>query len=230
MTDTGRRVLHGLGELLITAGVVVLLFAGYELWATGLYTSHQQSALAGDLHEAWADVPTISVTATPVPVAPAQLGQGIAILHVPRLGPDWTKVVLEGVSRDILKKGPGHVPGTAAFGQVGNAVVSGHRTTYGAPFGRFAELRPGDLLVVETATSWFTYRLRYQEVVQPTAAEVLLPVPHQPGVAPTEALLTLTTCHPRFSAAQRLITVAALVESRGRGAGPPAALSRPPRA
>jgi sortase A len=81
------------------------------------------------------------------------------VLRIPRLG-DWNDrppVVVEGVSTSDLKKGPGHIPGTALPGELGNVVLSGHRTTYGAPFERFDELRPGDAVVVETRDTWFTY-------------------------------------------------------------------------
>ena len=124
-----------------------------------------------------------------------------------------------------LKTGPGHMPGTAMPGQLGNLVVSGHRTTYGAPFSRLDELEVGDPVVVETRDAWFTYTVTGSEIVAPSAVEVAYPVPGQAGATPTRRLMTLTTCHPRYSARQRLIVSAELSATDAKTGPPPAALS-----
>ena len=107
----------------------------------------------------------------------------------------------------------------------GNVVLSGHRTTYGAPFERFDELQPGDAVVVETRDTWFTYTVRGSRIVAPTAIEVTYPVPGDRAAVPTRRLLTMTTCHPRFSARQRLVVTAELTATSAKAAGPPAALT-----
>ncbi len=161
---------------------------------------------------------------------PVELGSGIAVLRIPRLG-DWNDrppVVVEGVSTADLKKGPGHIPGTALPGEVGNVVLSGHRTTYGAPFERFDELQPGDAVVVETRDTWFTYTVRGTRIVRPSAVEVTYPVPGDPAVRRRrKRLLTMTTCHPRFSARQRMVVSAELTATDAKSGGPPAALALP---
>ena len=210
------RTLRGVGETLITLGVVVLLFCGYELWFTGLETRAEQREARAELLEEWA---APAAPAAAPAVAPVDLGEGLAILRIPRLGRDYAKVVFEGVRPADLRRGPGHVPGTAMPGAVGNTVVSGHRTTYGAPFGQLDELAAGDAVVLETRDAWFTYRLVREEVVSPSEVEVTLPVPRRPGEKPTKALLTLTTCHPRYSARQRLIAYAELVETTRKAPG-----------
>jgi sortase A len=231
--DAVRTLLRGMGQLLITLGVVVLLFCYYELEVTSVYTGQQQDALSHDLADAWAAPPPPATPAAPAssasptggrkPVAVA-LGQGIAVLRVPRLGRDWSRVVLEGVAVPDLKRGPGHYPGTALPGEVGNVVLSGHRTTYGAPFADLDRVRPGDALVLETRDRWYTYRATGTLIVRPTAVEVALPVPGRPGVKPRERLLTLTTCNPKYSASQRLVLQARLASSLAKGPGvvPPA--------
>ena len=157
MTRTGdvvRTGVRGLGEIMITLGLILLLFTFYELQVTGLVTAREQGRLSDDLASSWAE-PSPSrgqsagagtVAAEPTEVA---LGSGLAVLRVPRLGDfnDSPPVVVEGVSVEDLKKGPGHIPGTAMPGEVGNVVLSGHRTTYGQPFNAFGELRPGDAVV-----------------------------------------------------------------------------------
>lgn len=229
MSDAVRTLLRGVGQTLMTLGVVVLLFCAYELWVTGLVTAQEQDRLGDDLRRSWAEPAARPVEVDPkdapasVPVS-RELGQGIAVLHVPAL-PDYDPwVVVEGTSVAALKNGPGHIPGTALPGQLGNVVVSGHRTTYGAPFERFGELTPGHEIVLETRDRWFTYTVRGSEIVAPTAVEVTYPVPGDPVATPTKRLLTLTTCHPKYSARSRLIVRAELTATGDKAAGPPAAL------
>ena len=244
--DAVRTVLRGTGQTLITVGVVLLLFCVYELKVTNLVTARAQEQLADDLQAQWstpvaAPSPVPTPTGTPAvpapppsaapPAAPAavELGSGIAVLRIPRLG-DWNDrppVVVEGVSTSDLKKGPGHIPGTALPGEVGNVVLSGHRTTYGAPFERFDELQPGDAVVVETRDTWFTYTVVGTRIVRPSAIEVTYPVPGDRGATPTKRLLTMTTCHPRFSARQRMVVSAELTATDAKSGGTPAALAMP---
>jgi sortase A len=233
-TETGgdwwRTVVRGIGQLLITVGVVILLFVVYELWGTGLYTRDQQHQLTQQLTRLWHE------PASPASLKGPRLGSGIAILRIPRLGRHWVFVVVQGTGYEDLKKGPGHYPGTAMPGQVGNFAVAGHRTTYLHPFYNLDRVRTGDLIYVETRTTWFVYRVqdipgtraRHQEIVDPTDVKVAYPVPDQPNPAlrPKVAVLTFTTCNPRYSAAQRLVVHAELVESRPKSQGPPPGLVR----
>ena len=221
MSDAVRTVLRGLGQLLITAGVVVLLFCVYELKFTSQYTAQQQKKLDKQLVQQWVAPPT-GPQGPAVPVS--TLGKGFARIYLPTLGPKEVHVVVEGVGHDDLKKGPGHFPGTDLPGQLGNVVISGHRTTYGAPFNRLDELHAGDAIVLETRTTFFTYTVQKIFVVKPSAIGVTYHVPDHPGVTPTQRLLTLTTCNPKYSARTRLIVRAVLSSSLAKGPGvvPPA--------
>jgi sortase A len=226
MSDGVRTALRGVGQTLMTLGVVVLLFCVYELKVTGLVTAREQERLGEDLRAQWAEPvqrPSQGEPAT-VPVS-LELGEGFAVLHVPALQDYDPWVVVEGVGTADLKSGPGHIPGTALPGELGNVVLSGHRTTSGAPFERFGELEPGHEVVLETRDGWFTYTVRGSEIVAPTAVEVTYAVPGDPEAAPTERLLTLTTCHPKYSARERLIVRAVLTAAGDRASGPPAALT-----
>ena len=244
-----RTLARGAGELLVTAGLVVLLFVAWSLWVTGLSASAEQDRLRVALDERWEEPAAATAATTPSDVAPppdpavpsgspeapaaepvprvqpVPTGEALAVLRVPRFGPEYAPVVVEGTGREELRRGPGHLPGTALPGEVGNFVVSAHRTTYGAELRRADELVPGDPLVVETGVSWLVYRVTGSRVVAPTAVEVTLPVPDQPGVAPSRAVLTLTTCHPVFSARERLVVSAELVGATAKDAGPPAVLA-----
>jgi sortase A len=226
---TWRWWVRGTGELLVTAGVVILLFVAYELWWTGVTTRHDQNKLLAGLQQLWT---------RPVekqPRIPA-FGSGLAILYVPRLGAHYKFAIVQGTSTADLIKGPGHYPGTALPGQIGNFAVAGHRTTYLHPFYDLDRLRPGDAIVVETRSTWFTYRVqdiphtpaKYQEIVDPSDLSVAYPVPDQPDptAAPTQRVLTFTSCNPRYSAAQRIVVHALLGSSQPRVLGLPPALAK----
>jgi sortase A len=226
MSDGLRTFLRGIGQTLITVGVVVLLFCLYELKVTSVYTDREQNKLDKQLTQEWVDpAPAPTPTGPAGPVLPASsLGKGIARIYLPTLGRDEVHVVVEGVSHADLKKGPGHFPGTDLPGQIGNVVISGHRTTYGAPFNRLDELDRGDAIVIETRTAFYTYAVQRIFVVKPSAIGVTYHVPDHPNATPTQKLLTLTTCNPKYSAKTRLIVRAILTSSLAKAPGvvPPA--------
>lgn len=202
--------------------MAVLGLVGYHVRGSDLYAVHAQSSLRHALQHEWtAPAPP---TAGPVLTAVA-LGNGVAILRVPRFGRNYAVVIVEGVGRADLRRGPGHYPGTALPGQVGNFAVAGHRTTYGAPFSRLGDLRVGDAVVLETRTAWLTYRVTTSRIVPPTAVSVTAPVPAAPGRRPSAALLTLTTCNPRYSDRERLVVFGALAQVAPKSAGLPPALA-----
>jgi sortase A len=212
-----RVLIRSVGELCITAGVVLLFFVAYELWGTGAYTQAEQHKLGDELDRTWAQ----PVKHGKVTTETVRLGHGVALIRIPRLGKNFRYVVIEGVSVDDLRKGPGHYPGTAMPGQIGNFVVSGHRTTYLAPFNRIDELRAGDKILIDTRARQFVYQVTRKEVVRPDDVNVVAPVPEHPKADPKQRLITLTTCNPKYSAAQRLIVFGKMVTSlpRVKGAG-----------
>ena len=127
-------------------------------------------------------------------------GQPTAHIIVPKIGLDW--IVVEGIALPDLKKGPGHYRQTPLPGQKGNAAIAGHRTTYGAPFNRIDELKPGDEIHVETVQGKFTYIVKEQQIVSPTQVDVI----RDKG----DNRLTLTSCNPKYSARQRIVVVSEL--------------------
>lgn len=197
-----RGAIRGTGEVCITFGLILLFFVAYELWGTGQYTKAQQNTLAKQLDEEWAKP---NVTTERV-----SLGKGLAMIRIPRFGKNYRFVIVEGVTMADLRKGPGHYPKTALPGEIGNFVLSAHRTTYSAPFNKAAELKPGDEIFIDTRDKQYVYRVTSQKIVQPTQVDVTEPVPSQPGKRPTKKMITLTTCHPKYSAAQRLIVFGVL--------------------
>lgn len=184
------------GRTLISLGLMILVFLAYQLFGTNLVTDRTQQALASEVKREWAEAPEPEVS----PQARPQLGDGVAIIEIPKIGVDH--VVVEGVGVDDLKKGPGHYPRTSMPGELGNVVISGHRTTYGAPFYRLDELAVGDEIRLTDREGVYLYYVSEKKVVLPTDVSVIAPF--------TDARLTLTTCEPRFSAKKRLIIVAML--------------------
>ncbi|MFI7690662.1 class E sortase [Nonomuraea sp. NPDC049655] len=204
-----RSIFRAVGELSITAGLVLMLFCAYLLWGTGAYTKSQQLLLQRELAAEKAERDRGRIDKI-------QLGRAVAMLSIPRLGRDYRYAIVEGVDAEHLKKGPGHYPDSAMPGQIGNFVVSGHRTTYAAPFKELDELERGDEIIVDAREARYTYRVTSQDVVEPTEVEVLAPVPGKPDIRPIRAYITLSTCHPEYSAAQRLIVYGVLKKTELR--------------
>lgn len=226
-------MLGAVGRTSITAGVLILLFVVYQLWGTGIREAQSQERLRDDfeaLLEGSGAGPAPTTTTTPgstsssspttttrpetaPPIEPVAEGEAVARIQIPKIGVD--KTVVEGVSLPDLKKGPGHFPETPLPGQEGNAAIAGHRTTYGAPFGRIDEIGPGDEVIVQTVQGEFRYVFSEQLIVAPTQVEVL----EDKG----DNRLTLIACHPKYSARQRIVVVLQLAPDQEP-------LPRPPRA
>ena len=216
------RIVRGFGWTLIVGGAVVLLYVVYLLWFTNFETDRAQSELA----DTWA----LNVPAEPAPMSdgdgdgvpedrepepeePIEVGDAYAALWFERDGEriinDDVLYVVEGVDLSLLRSGPGHYPGSDRPGGAGNFAIAGHRTTYGAPFWSVNELQDGDTIhVIDRQGREWTYAYVEQVVVAPQDIEVVYPDPRGTG-APT---ITLTTCHPRGSARERLIAFGELID------------------
>ncbi|HSF26542.1 MAG TPA: class E sortase, partial [Actinomycetes bacterium] len=152
-----QAVTRGVGELLITAGVVILLFCAYQLFWTNVTAGHATDQVVSALRQQWTQPPAPAPTGpsaagpTTAPVPPSvPLGDALALMHIPRLGADWVKPVVQGVDLPDLARGLGHYPKTAGPGEVGNFAVAGHRATNGEPLRDIDKIKPGDTIVVET--------------------------------------------------------------------------------
>jgi sortase A len=208
------RAVRAVGWLLVVAGTVVLLYVVYLLWFTNLGTDRAQREFA----EAW-DRTVPAQPATPAAEdededdeVEVEVGDAYAAIWFERDGEpivsEEVLYVVEGVTLDLLRLGPGHYPESDVPGGPGNLAIAGHRTTYGAPFWALDELTDGDTIhVVDRRGEEWVYAYREQRIVAPTDVWVVGEDPLETG-APT---ITLTTCHPRFSAAQRLIAWGELV-------------------
>jgi sortase A len=208
-----RWVTGVLGDLAVTVGLFLLLFTGWQLWWTDVQADAAQAGIVTALSRDFAHGGSS---------APPRLGNAFAILRIPRFGRDYARPLLEGTDHDILKRGVGHYTGTAPPGAVGNFSIAGHRTTYGKPFHNIERLRGGDTIVVETRATYYVYRVASHEIVSPADAGVLAPLPDRPGAEADGAWLTMTSCHPKYSAARRYVVHARLVGTYARSQGLPA--------
>lgn len=204
---------------MLTAGVVVLLFVGYTLWGTGLQTAAAQNDLRQEFEAAAPPPAAEEQTIDPAAVA---IGDGYALLRIPRFGEDWEKVVVQGVEDADLKNGPGHYPTSAHPGQIGNFSLAAHRSGHGEPFAQFPELRVGDTIEVQLADgrTW-VYQLDNAPDGNPDGNRIAINdswvvnpwgMKDPPDAEPTERRITLTTCWPRWGSSHRMYATGVLVE------------------
>jgi sortase A len=208
--------------ILILAGLMLLADVGLTLvWqepVSALYTEWRQDALAGDLEElSEPDLAPAEVEALerlPLDTDRAaflaralkrrtEAGDPVGRIRIPEVG--LSKVIVEGTDGGSLRKGPGHYPETPLPGIRGTVAVAGHRTTYGAPFRDLDKVEDRDELVVEMPYGRFVYQVERSQIVDSTATWVTKRVRHD--------RLVLTACHPKYSAAQRIVIFARLLRT-----------------
>ncbi len=225
-----------LGELLITAGLLVLAFLGWQVWLGDIIVGGQMSAEGQEQSAEWnadySDLPPSEagdpgLTAEPPVASTVGNAQQFANLIIPRFGSDYYRPIAEGVgTTDVLNKGfIGHYPTTQMPGAVGNFALASHRSSGGGNFHDLHQLLVGDSIYVETADGWYHYVFRNLEYVRPTGVGVLNPVPQTEGIDPTERYITLTTCNPFFSTAERLIAYGTYESFYPREGGVPAEIA-----
>ena len=220
------RWLRVLGKFLISAGFGVLFFVAWVLWGTGLYTQQQQERL----EEEFAQLPDITPQEKGGRKGEARFvgpdedfqpgsGEPVFQLDIPAIG--LRDYVVQGVGEEELKMGPGHYPdcdgdfskpfctdGEEVWpGEQGRVIVSGHRTTYSAPFWDLDKLEEGDEIITDTQWGTITYAVTDIEIVPPDDKSVAVPDPE--GGA---AEIALTTCNPKYSAAERLVVYGKMKE------------------
>lgn len=166
----------------------LLILAGLLLTGYGAYDYYLSRQGQNEARQEWAAGPEAEVPSAPPAAArpyfnPYKLGETVAKLRVPRL--DRTLYVVEGTDQKDLKKGPGHMPGTALPGVTGNCVIAGHRDTH---FRLLEQIHEGDEVELDTHYGNFRYKVRSMEVVSPTNVVSLRPT--------NDAVLHLVTCYP----------------------------------
>lgn len=261
--DRVRTVVRGVGEVLITLGMVVLLFVIYEVYWTDLISAGKQDDATSALDSRWQDQAAADDPERQDHFEGLGEGDGFAKMYIPSFGADFEFTIVEGTTEASLEIGPGHYTKTAYPGQPGNFAVAGHRVGKGAPFNDINLIQSCDAMVVETQYSWYVYRmlplaeekqgwaqgkgtdpkckgvaplggpyadLDGQHIVLPSNGGVIAPVPPGDATPPSQgemaSLMTLTTCHPRFSDKERLIVHAVLTKQWAKDPAKPD--ERPP--
>jgi sortase A len=222
-----RRALRALSTVLIVAGVLLLTDAGITLaWQepiSAIYARLTQDRLGHDLNALERARPTdvelralarLRTEARRIAFLARALrrrarpGEAIGRLHIDKIGVSF--VVVQGTDGSSLQKGPGHYPETPLPGLRGTVAIAGHRTTYLAPFRHIDQVHQGNLIQLDMPYAHFTYSVEKTRIVSPTAYSVIRPVGYD--------RLVLTACHPLYSAAQRIVVFARLLDVGARGA------------
>ena len=231
-----------IAELLIIAGAGTGLYVLWTAWWTDIVAVHHQTKLVQSLHQ---PTPTPTGTSTehrgtaPVLTEPANITDVFGTMQIPRFGTDYDRPIGEGTDREQVLNtiGLGHYQGTAMPGAEGNFAVAGHRVTYGKPLNQIAELQTGDDIIVRVTDTkkhfdvWYVYKVTDSQVVTPDHIETIAPVPNKPDTKPTatDRWLTLTACHPMWSAKQRYVTHAKLDYWMPASEGTPKELTETPQ-
>jgi sortase A len=207
-----------IGLLMLVTGFTCLIWVGYQFLGTNAVSQRAFQTERDTLRHKWANEksgdPSVRQKVTVIP------GDAIGLLRVPAFGSSYEVPILSGTDLNILSRGVGHYNGTADPGQIGNFAIAGHRVTHGQPFARLLELNKGDQVVVETRDAIYTYVLDTSPrdlTVDDGDTWVLDPVPGKRNTAPTEALITLTTCQDLFHSPDRSIGFGHLESTKNKG-------------
>ncbi|MDN8624265.1 MULTISPECIES: class E sortase [Corynebacterium] len=237
-TSTASKILGISGELILTLGIVIMLFVVYEAYWTNIQSDHEQSQAKSQLDDKWADARN---------TMNADEGEAMGKLRIPTFGSDWNYAIIQGTSASDLSRGPGHYTRTQNPGDKGNFALAGHRVGRGAPFNDLGYLKTCDSIVVETRESWYVYRVlpidekgadreqalahctsptlakqatsgdyasvRGRYITTPSNISTIASVPGHEDSTPESSelsIITLTTCHPQFSNAERMVIHAVL--------------------
>lgn len=226
------KTLGVIGELLITFGVLVLLFLGWQVWINNAILARDQEIASTELEQQWSEgrdpqqkpaeenkdygpAPAFSAVAA---------NEKFATIFIPRLGEDSTRVIINSTDLpSALDKGYyGRYEQSQWPGQPGNFALAVHRTGNGSPFATSTEFRAGDKIYVQTELGYYTYVFRNYEYVLPTSVDVLQPIPGSNAATnQQQSIITITTCNPLLGDAERLIIYGVLESWRPLEAGPP---------
>jgi sortase A len=212
--------LQWFGEILITLGVILMLYVVWQLFVNDPVVSQSQQQKSKEYSIVEQKNPKEFVKMK------SNLKQGavFAKLYVPRFAKDYERLIGQGTFQKITLNvvGIGHYVSTEWPGKPGNFALAAHRTSHGAPFSKIDELKAGDKVWVETNDNWFTYEYRQTAIVEPSDLSVLSDLP--PGLINAtrgKSFLTMTSCHPKWSNKQRIVVWFELVNTQARDQGKP---------
>ncbi|MBS2961943.1 class E sortase [Actinocrinis puniceicyclus] len=217
------RALGGLGEVLITLGLVIALYAVYELWWSNITAGQETRRNSTALLHTWSTTPRAAAVQPSDAIAD---GQSFGFLYIPAFGADWRALIMQTVDRTrVLNTGAvGHYTQPASalpWDASGNFALAGHRDGHGMIFRDLDRLRPGDPVYVQTAYGWFVYRLDREAASVPiNDVGAVAPIPVGSGYTKPGRYITLTTCTPMYIDSSRMAWWGHLVEQTPKGQVP----------
>lgn len=203
-----------LQEVLLIVAFLGALFAVWYLWGDDWLRGQEDNQQSAELSEQWASPASddalgwLGGTDIPVTASSRVNAETYATMMIPRFGADYVRTVANGTDRpSVLNEGwLGHYDQSQDVGEIGNFALAGHRTTYGAPLREIDSLNLGDPITIQTKDGWYVYRVTDKRVTSPQDIATIYPVPDGDGTEkPLQRWLTLTACHPLYSAAERYI-------------------------
>lgn len=226
----------------MTAGMFVLIFLGWHVWFNDLVQGAAQDKASASLSQEWQTAPVsgvefdrsmgtsdgVFIAVKPPILERAKDAEAFAAVIIPRFGHKYVRTIAETVDVETvlnnINTSVGHYSSSNQLGEIGNFAIAGHRTTVGAAFGSVDRLRVGDRIYIETELGWYIFRFRNLEFVYPSEVTVLNPVP-QTTIEAKERILTITTCHPKLSAAERFVAYSVFESFVSRENGTPLEVS-----
>lgn len=198
-----------IGELLITAGVLIGLFAFWQVYISDQLVGDKQANIAEGYKPEPSQSPGATETANPLMnVSDVKKENDIfAKIYIPRFSKHWERLVGQGIRWDVLNTvGVGHYPKTQMPGQTGNFAVAGHRGGFGGAFRNIDKFVDGDKVWIETNDGWYVYRYLQTKIVLPSDVGVIRKVPDfLDGAQSGGKYLTLTSCEPIWVNTHRII-------------------------
>ncbi|SHL62560.1 class E sortase [Actinacidiphila paucisporea] len=215
---SGRRraasVISVVGELLITAGLVLALFVVYSLWWTNVVADRHATKAANKVRQEWAGTPAGG------PARGLDTLDGIGFLHVPAMGRNYEVLVKKGTSTEVLNEGvAGYytepTPAAMPWDSVGNFTLAAHRDGHGAKFHDIDKIHTGDPIVFESKDTWYVYKV-YKILDQTSKYDVAVTdqVPEESGRKKPGRYITLTTCTPVYTSRYRYVVWGELVRTQ----------------
>lgn len=211
-----------IGEVLITAGVILLLYVVWQVFVNDPIVGAKQETQS----KTYTQTQNPSDQTNQFEAISKNLKQGKVFgkLYIPRFGNTYQRLIGQGTFQNVTlnKIGPGHYLSSQWPGEVGNFAVAAHRTSHGAPFNKIDTLKAGDLIFVQTNDKWFEYEYRQTKIVDPSDIGVISKVPSElTGAHAGGKYMTMTSCHPKWSNQQRIIVWLELVNEYPTADGMP---------
>ncbi|MDQ0215278.1 sortase A [Oikeobacillus pervagus] len=194
--------MNKLGSVFILIGISLLLFVAFTKGKTYI----EQKKLMKEYTSLTFTEAIEESSEQPEP----ENGDVLGILEIPKI--DLKTPIAEGARAEDIRYAVGHLPSSGKVGNLGkknqNFAIAGHRSyTYGKFFNRLDELNEGNNIIVYARNKIFTYKVFDKKIVKPTDVDVMNPLKDQ-------SIITLITCHPKYSDKERLIVFSELVSEK----------------